>query len=254
MELSIKIFLILLLFSSGLLASEGPKRGFSAAVGIQAKSLLHKRGIVTYGSHQIVPIYSLQLYYPELLLAGSAIYYKLSMSDETLLRARINFNATEDDPLYSTQESKHERVKRRETTEFDLFIEKYFKDDSFLRTQFSRDLNAHEGYYFEFFGRLSLVDLMTPTESKPLVDVGIFSSVGYGSSAHNQYLYGQGADGDSWNNIEYGISVTSPKVIDSFWPTFQLSEFQILGDNKNGSYLRETKAIAVEFLAAFKVW
>lgn len=230
-------------------------KDFSIALGAQYSSLLKKRGIITYGSHQIIPIFSVQLFDPNLLLAGSALYYKIPISgDSFFLRTRLNFNSTNDEPLYETDEDEDERISRDATSEFDLFIEKHFEDDSFLRLQISKDFVAHHGSYGELYGRLSIIDVVGA--KKPLLDLGVFSSIGYGSKEHNEYLYGTRTDieDSSLNNFEYGITLTSPKVIDSFWPTLSISSFQILGKNSEGSLVKERNGAQIELLLAFKVW
>jgi hypothetical protein len=94
-----------------------------ASLGAQYSSLLQKRGIITYDSYQLVPIYALQLGNPDLLLAGSALYYTPRLSKHQLLRLRLNVDSTLDQPLYYTDEDKDERVRRESTSEFDIFYE-----------------------------------------------------------------------------------------------------------------------------------
>lgn len=250
-----RLILILILASSSVYADSFSTKHFSAAVGFQANSLLYKRGIITYEGYQVFPIYSVQLFYPNLLLAGSALYYKIPLSsDSFFLRTRLNFDATNDEPLYITEEEEEDRIRRDTTNEFDLFLEKHFEDNSFIRFQFSKDLVAHHGSYYEVYGRLSLFNLVGASNKGSLLDLGVFASVGYGDEKHNEYLYGIGADKDSLNNLEYGITLTSPRAIDSFWPTLKISSFQILEDNKHGSFVQETSGVSAEVLAAIKVW
>lgn len=230
------------------------KDKFPAAVGVQAKGLLYKRGMTTYEGVQIGPIFSMQLYFEDLLLAGSAIYYKYKVSKNFVLRTRLNFNATDDEANFPEEIDSNRNGKRRNTTELDLYVERYFHDDSFLRFQISKDLVAHHGLYSELFGRLSVLEVLKHKNGYSLLNLGLFALIGHGEKSHNVYLYGDGAASASFNNFEYGISITSPAVIDSFWPTLKVSQFQILGDNLAGSYVDEGKGISVELLAAFKVW
>lgn len=225
---------------------------FEAAVGLQGQSLLYKRGIVTYEGFQLLPVYSIQLFNPDLLLAGSALYYQNKLSDQILLRTRLNFDSTGDDPLYTTSEEENERVRRETTAEWDIFIDYVFSDESFLRLTYSQDLIEHEGQYAEIKGRWAFWDIY-PENSPALIQLGLFSSLGFGSEDHNQYFYGAGAKAGV-NNWEVGLSVTSPKVIDYFWPTFKVSRFEILGEeNRNATFVQEKSGWAVEFLLAFQV-
>ncbi len=230
-------------------------KDFNVALGVQGNSLLYKRGIVTYEGYQIVPIYTVELFNPKLSMAGGALYYKHELSKNLLLRTRLNFDSTLDEPLYKTLEDEGARIRRESTTELDVYLEYTVINDSFFRFLISQDVVAHKGHYFELRGRLALLDLYKKTLQKPLIQLGIFSSIGYGSSEHNGYLYGSGAHTSGFNNLEYGISITSPKVIEQFWPTFKITRFHVLGDNnKEGSYVQETKGWSVEALMAFRVW
>lgn len=247
-----KIILVLtILFSSKLLAINFDKENFSLALGAQGSSLLYKRGIVTYSGYQIIPIYSLNLFNENLLLAGSGLYYKLQASEKSHFWFRLNGNSTPDRPLYSTVDNQDERVERKETSEFDIFYQYEFERSSYLRFNYSKDLKAHKGNYYEFKFRYNIVDI----SNKGLFEIGTFVSLGYGDQRHNEYFYGNGASKSSLNNAEYGISVTSSKAIDNFWPTLKLTRFEILGDeNQNASFVREKSSFTVEALVAFKVW
>ncbi len=229
---------------------------FHVALGGQAESQIYKRGIITYGGSQALPIYAITLFNPDLILAGSALYYKRQFFNKNLfIRTRLNFDSTNDSPLYLTSEKKDDRIRRESTAEFDLFLEYLFPNESFLRLNVSQDLIAHKGHYLELRGRLALFDWLKNPGEKALIQPGLFFAAGYGDSKHNEYFYGAGANTSSFNNIEYGLSVTSPKVIDLFWPTFTISRFNLLGENnKNGSYVQEKNGWAVQALFAFKVW
>ncbi len=252
-----KTFNLILLFfciSVTTKAAVFEKRHFGIAAGLQASSLLYKRGIITYKGYQVFPIYSVQLFNPNLLIAGSAIYLKTPLIGENFfIRTRLNFGATPDKPLYETDEDEDERVERDTTNELDIYVEKHYANGSFLRGQISKDLKAHNGYYYEMFARVSLINFDKVSEPA-LLNVGLFASAGYGDEKHNEYLYGIGANKSGLNNLEYGLSITSPRAIDSFWPTLKISTFQILGDNKEGSFVRETTGTSIEALFAFKVW
>ncbi len=228
---------------------------FDVALGVQGNSLLYKRGIITYEGYQIVPIYTVQLFNPKLFMAGGALYYKHELSKNLLLRTRLNFDSTLDKPLYKTLEDESARPRRESTTELDIYLEYTVINDSFFRFLISQDVIAHKGNYFELRGRLALLDLYKKNLEKPLIQLGIFSSIGYGSSQHNDYFYGKGANKAGFNNLEYGISITSPKVIEKFWPTFKITRFHVLGsNNKEGSHIQETKGWSIEALMAFQVW
>lgn len=232
------------------------KNDFSIAVGGQADSQVHKRGIITYGGFQGIPIYAITLFNPDLILAGSALYYKHQLiKDQLFIRTRLNIDATNDEPLYFTSESEEDRVRRESTAEFDFYLEYLFPNESFLRLNLSQDLVAHKGRYLELRGRLALYDFFKKPGGKALIQPGLFVAAGFGDAKHNEYLYGAGAESSSFNNLEYGLSVTSPRVIDLFWPTFTVTHFQLLGDqNKAGSFVQEDSGWSVQLLFAFKIY
>lgn len=249
-------FLIVLFSLPSLSLGEGFSfKKYDIGVGGMAYSVLYKRGIVTYGGSQFLPLYFVERKDLGLLLAGTSLYYSTYFSEQFLFRGRINFNSTPDDPFLVTQEEREARVVRERTSEFDLTIEYQIPGESFVRILLSQDLKAHLGHYFEVRARWGIVDLYRAAGERPLANLGVFSALGYGDHQHNAYLYGPGAGHSSVNNIEYGVSVTSPKVIDAFWPTFRVSRFELVGnDNLKGGYVQEASGWAVEALAAFALF
>lgn len=248
-----KIGFILLILTTLVQAKDSffSKKDFSVAIGAQGNSLLYKRGIITHKGYQVFPIYAVSLFNPNLLLAGSALYYKLNLGEKFSVRTRLNFDATNDEPLYYTNEDEEDRVRRDKTNELDFFLQYDFTHSSYIRFQSSKDLVAHKGSYYELKIRYDLLD----QGEKRLVQPGLFISAGYGDKDHNTYLYGIGANKDSVNNIEYGFSITSPRAIDNFWPTLKITKFEILGDeNRSGSFVQEREGFSVEALMAFKAW
>ena len=248
------VVLMILVFSQVAKADFFKKDDLESAAGLQYRSLLYKRGIITYEGYQIVPIYSVTLFNPNLLLAGSSLFYKVSLAEKFLFRTRISIDSTEDNPLYFTDEREEDRVRREETSEWDLYLEYLSDPGHYLRFNLSQDLYAHNGTYLELRGRVALVDFLN-RGGEPLIQPALFTAVGSGTANHNEYFYGEGADHAGLNNIEYGIVVTSPKVIDVFWPTLKLTRFEILGDkNRNGSFVQEKEGFSFELLSAFKIW
>ena len=230
------------------------KKHLEVAAGIQANSLLYKRGIITYEGHQLTPIISIKLFHPELLFAGSSLYYKHALPYENLFfRSRLNFNSTQDEPLYYTSEDEDDRVRRNTTNELDGYLEYDGKKQGFLRLQYSQDLSEHHGHYLELRGNFALGNFIKKGKGY-LIQPGLFTAVGYGDKNHNEYFYGDGAEA-SLNNIEYGLLINSPGVIDIFWPTLKITRFEILGDkNREASFAQEKGAWNIELLMAFKVF
>lgn len=242
------IIISLLLFCNITSASFFNKKEFELAVGATSTSINHKRGIITYGGYQVLPLLSVKLFNPDLLFAGSSLYYKLRLgSEKFLLRSRLTFNSTKDTPLTYTTEDEDERVRRDKTSELSLFLEYNFEDGHYILFESTKDLVAHSGEYFELKSRIALLDLK--------LQPGIFFAIGYGDSRHNLYLYGENAAGSGVNNIEYGIDITSPRAIENFWPVFKITRFELVGeDNKKASFVDETSGYAAQLLMAFRIY
>lgn len=249
------LFIIFLLaFMNKTEANSFDKKHLEIAAGIQANSLLYKRGIITYEGYQLTPILSVKLFHPDLLFAGSSLYYKHALfSDKLFFRSRLNFNSTQDKPLYYTSEDEEDRVRRNSTNEIDFYLEYDGNEKGFLRFQYSQDLSEHKGQYLEMRGNLALGNFVKKAKGY-LIQPGLFTAVGYGDKRHNEYFYGDGPN-SSLNNIEYGILINSPGVIDIFWPTFKLTRFEILGEkNREASYVQEKDGWCLELLMAFKIY
>jgi hypothetical protein len=228
---------------------------FKVAVGAQLQSLLQKRGMITYKGPQLVPVLAVQLFHPDWLLTGSALYYQKFLSAHWILRSRLNNNATADDPLLITSEEREDRVRREKTLEWDFYLEYRTSGQSFVRLQYSQDLMAHQGFFTELVARAALFDFFKKGAQGSLLQPGVFASVGAGNSAHNQYLYGAGADRFGLSTVEYGLWLGSPAVIDVFWPTLKVSHFQILGDgNRGASFVQERSGWEVSLLFAFAIF
>lgn len=213
------------------------------ALGAQYSSILHKRGIVTYDGYQLLPIYALSFWDPQVVLAGTALHYKhyLTEDEKNIFRIRLYLDATLDKPLYYTRVKENKNIERETTTELDLFYEYQTSLGSFLRFQWSQDLVASKGSYVELRGFVPFYNFLEGGENnKPILQPGLFVSVGAGNKKHNEYLYGVGAE-DSFgvNNVEYGLYVLSPRAIDSLWPVVKITHFELKGDkNQTASFVK----------------
>jgi hypothetical protein len=240
----------LLIASTASSATVFSKKDFTLALGAQANSLIYKRGIITYEGYQVVPIYSVSLFRKDLFIAGSALYYNLEIINKIRLLSRLNINATKDEPLCITDEKEEERVRRDKTNEFDLFLQYDFTHSSYIRLEYSKDLVAHHGEYTALHLRYDFKDSGAPT----LIQPGLFVSLGQGDKAHNEYLYGAGAD-SGLNNIEYGFSIISPKAIDNFWPTLKITRFEILGnENRDATFVQKKDGISLQLIVAKRLF
>jgi hypothetical protein len=104
------------------------------------------------------------------------------------------------------------------------------------------------------YGYLGLDDIVKGQNRKSLIQPGLFASVGGGNKDHNTYLYGEDAPGFGITNTQYGLAITSPRVIDVFWPTLKISHFELMGDARTASFVKEVKGWQVEALFAFQIF
>jgi len=250
------MFFIITISISSVFAESFSKKHFELAIGAQLNSILYKRGIITYGGSQAFPLVSVKLFHPDLLFAGSSLYYKLDLIKDSLnLRTRLNLNSTGDMPLYESSEDEDKRVERDQTNEFSLYLEYNNDRQDYFRLETTRDLVAHFGVYNEVHANIQLLNFSKGSNKDSLFLLGMFGAVGFGDKSHNEYLYGEGARGYSQNNIEYGLTIKSPKVIDLFWPTFKLTRFEIYGDkNRSAQLVDERDGWSIEILSAFRVF
>lgn len=224
------------------------------ALGLNSSSLSQKRGIITNKGYLVQPLYSINLFNPDLVLAGSSLYFKQNLRAGQALRLRFQANATGDQPLYYTSEKEDERIRREKTSEFSIYYELFSKKESHLRIQYSKDLVAHKGSYIELYTHLSLFDLFKTKDSKRIAQLGIFASLGGGDEKHNQYLYGGDFQSFQKTNYQLGFSILSPDVFDRFWPSLKITKFGLLGDARFGEYVDEKKGLSLEILIAKKVF
>ncbi len=227
------------------------------AAGVEYFSNTYKRGILTYGSGQLIPIYSIDLGTPDIQFAGSSFTFRSFLIDDKLLfRSRIFFDSTFDQPLYFSAEKENDRVRREATNELDLFLEYRFRHRGELTLMLSQDLTAHSGTYAEFGFRAILANLK-PKNNSFLIQPAFFASIGGGNTAHNKYFYGDGASDWSFSNYSMGFSISSPAVIDILYPVLKITYFGLLGDdNQTASYVKkgETTGWNVIALVAFRVF
>ncbi|MCT4641664.1 MAG: hypothetical protein N4A33_05150 [Bacteriovoracaceae bacterium] len=241
---------ILLLCSSASFADYFTKKNFEFAIGATGKSLLYKRGIITYQGYQVVPLVSIVLFNPNLILAGKSLYHKYAFNKNFHIRSRLHFDSTEDHPAYFSDEKKEQRIRREKTNEVLVYFQYDFRPSTYLRFNIAKDIKAHKGQYYELKGRYDFLDF---SKEKKMVNIGLFTAIGYANHLHNRYLYGANTKG--FNNIEYGISMTSPKAIDNFWPVVKLTRFELLNRNiRKGSFVQERDGVSIELLMAKRIY
>lgn len=234
--------------------AEFATKNFAVAVGAEYFSQLDRRGIVTYGSYQLIPIFAVDLFHPSLQLVGSTLNWRQQISDSALYRLRLNFDAANDVPLYYTGEKEAERVRRTTSSEAEFFLE--YTPFSFLETTVNvgTGFGGYSGLYSEASVRLKLGRYLERGKGF-LIEPAITASVGGGSDEHNRYYYGAGSSpGLSYTTV--GISVASPGIIDHFYPWLKIYRSTLLGSNREALNVRQNEREHWTFLilGAVKVW
>ena len=231
------------------------KKDFKLSLGIQGRSLLYKRGMLLYSGVQPIPILAVDVFNPNLIFTLGKIYFKQPLIKDRLnLRLNLAMNAIGDKPLIKSAAEENSYPEREKSTELECYIEYIFEGGSFSRLSIHRDFTTHKSNYYEAGFNINLSSLIGPSEKKGMWQPGAFINLGHGDGKHNEFLYGEGANVASLNNLEYGLIIHSPKVIDIFWPTVKLTSFQILGDeNKSGSLVQKTRQFSFEFLIAKQI-
>jgi hypothetical protein len=230
------------------------KENFGVAVGAEYVSQLDRRGVITYGSFQAFPIFSIDLFHPDLQLVGATLNWKAKTGESVLYRFRLNADASNDSPLYETAEKLNDRVRRPSAGEAEAYLE--LNPFSWLEATFNYGIGF--GGYSGSFGELSFRLKFGQFFERPrghLLEPALFASIGGGTMGHNEYFYGAGAtSGLSYSTV--GISFVSPGIVDHFYPWLKIYRSNLISDSRNASYVRPDEREHWTFLvlAAKKVW
>lgn len=212
--------------------SESEDENWRFSLGAAYVNKLSKRGLTTYGGDQLLPVISLNLGSPRFFISGMTLNYKMTPREDLILRLRLNGNSTYDDPLYPSQESLDARPQRQKTSEGELFWEWTVLPWLEVNGGLSQDLIAHKGYFADLGFRFVLGNF-----KDNLIEPAIFVSQGFGGLAHNEYLYGVGAEaGGAVQTI--GVSVAAPSKVDAFYPVLKISKSWLQRNVQNGAFVR----------------
>lgn len=233
------------------------KKDFAVALGAEYISLLERRGMIVYEGYQLFPIYSVDLFNPDFQLVGSTLNYRWRSEDRRLtFRSRLNLDSTNDSPLYETSEKEKDRIRRSTTSEIEGHVEWYAFQQLELSGNIGQDIGAHGGTHAEITTRVIVGNFWRKENGGAMIQPAFFGTLGGATESHNRYLYGTGAEG-GLSHYAYGFSISSPAVIDTFYPVLKITRFGLLGDsNRSASLVRsdEKEGWQALVLAAFRVW
>ena len=258
-----KLFLILVNFSLATFASEVLSKSphhkgklSSINVGTRYSSILENRGVVFYKDFQLDPILAIFLFDDRLEFLGDSIGYRDFVLDDRI-RLRTRLVSITDKPLFPVNESLRSSSPARDDTfewmnRIEFFFPGYNSDyQTEIDLGISKDLSAHKGSYLELLAKYKIFDFKVgPLSTK--IEPNFFLSLGWGTSAHNQYFYGPESNSDSFNNLAYGFWFAFPEEADRFYPIIQVKHFEVLGKNKEASYAKNrNEGWLISFIATY---
>ena len=259
----LRYFLTLVLFllqivSSHQALSKPHQKGLLSSIdaGVRFSSLLERRGVILYDDFQIDPVITLFFFDDRVEFLGNSIGFRDYLYKD-IIRLRTKFSSVSDDPLFPSRESVRKRFPNRENTyewtnAVEIFIPGY--NEHYLaeiNLNYSKDLKAHHGNYFELKGKIKLFSYQfLDTTWEP----NFVSSIGWGGEKHNQYYYGPDDKQSGLNHYSLGLWLALPDKVDRYYPNFQVKYFSTTQSHENKKYSSGNhEGVLVSFITAFKV-
>lgn len=231
----------------------------SINLGTRFSSILELRGATFYDHLQFDPVIGIFMFDDRFEFLGDSVGYRDFISGRWL-RARTKFNRISDKPLFPRSSSLiGVRNTRRDSIEWSSSLEFFLPayDDTYsqeIDLNFSQDLEAHHGQYFEIKSKTKIIDFKAP-----LLDVKVepnfVASLGWGSSEHNGYFYGNNEAVSGFNNIAYGIQFAFPETADRNYPIILIEGYSVLNAQRKGNLLLDkADGVLIQFIATFGVY
>jgi len=212
-------------------------------MGVFSMSNRVHRGATIYGHPFIFPFVSLSFKSRFFVLDGRGARLRYSLSDKFRLMGGISY-FTDGTPLKLFGDQAPHRNQRDFSLEPWVNLTYALKVIKF-HVRYFQDVIEHFGQYGEL-----RVDLGAPpifSNKRPLMITTLGTSLGFGSTAHSQYLYGpEGAGGVS--NLGVGLSFVFPELFTNITPVASVRWSTILGDsNRSGAYVSDKTSNVVFF-------
>jgi hypothetical protein len=213
----------------------------SLNIGIRYSSILERRGVTLYNDFQVDPVFGIFLLDDKVEIFGDSIsYHDFVFEDKIRLRTRLQ--QISDKPLFPSYASvKDNYPERNDSFEWvvgaEFFLPSYDNDyKAEIDLTYAKDLKEHFGNYLDVLAKVKVYEFNLFNYR---IEPNVFGSVGWGDSAHNQYLYGPSASQDGFNNANYGLWFAFPDEADRYYPILLLSHYSVLGSqNRNAEYAR----------------
>lgn len=236
---------------------EGPwNSGFvsSLNVGFRYSSTLTKRGATMYDNFQLDPVLGVFLFDDRFEFLGDSVGYR-DFVFEKMIRARLRLVAISDDPLFPKKASRLGPSNSRQNTyelnsSLEFFLPQY--DGTYaaeLDLNFSQDIATHHGQYLELVSKTRLFSYREPWAGT-LLEPNAVVSLGYGSKAHNRYLYGDNLQKGGVSYVAAGLQLALPETADRFYPIVLLQYYSTVGSARRGSLVSgKTSGVLLQFIA-----
>lgn len=232
----------------------------SLNLGVRYSSRLEARGATFYDGFQLDPVIALFFFDDRLEFLGDSIGYRDFVFGRSL-RLRSRFARLVDDPLFPRDEAKlGPSNSRPDTVEWIQSLEWFLPayDESYrseIDVSFAQDLQAHHGQYLEVKAKAKILDFVLPVGGAIRVEPNAVATLGWGSGAHNDFLYGSGPREGGFNHLAYGIHIAFPDTADRFYPIVKIERTSLLGVQRRGSLggIRPD-GTTVQFIATFGVF
>ncbi len=226
----------------------------SINLGTRYSSVLTKRGATMYDYFQLDPVLGIFLFDDRFEFLGDSVGYRDFIYEKTI-RARARIVAISDDPLFPKKVSRLGAPNsRQDTYEFaaslELFLPSYTSTYAAeLDLNFSQDVATHHGQFFELVSKTRLFSYREPW-AQTLLEPNAVISLGFGSKAHNQYMYGANSGSGGLSYVAAGLQLALPETADRFYPIVLLQFYSTSGSAQNGSLVADkTSGFLLQFIA-----
>ena len=221
---------------------------FQPALGFAFFSNLSERGATFYESYQVYPVFTLELFHPNLKVYMPNIFYRHRWNEYVLFRGGIN--SVQVEVPYETNEEKKD-YQRKDTFEAVGFVELGLPRYGEWTFRLNQDLSEHNGMSIENRLRWIFYNLNLPGEDSEL-QFALSYTLGVGNKDHNTYFYGKNANEDfGISHHAMGFSISNSE--DHLYPIFELRYYEVLEDKNRAASIAKDKRSGI-FVQLFFVF
>ena len=219
------------------------------AVGLAFFSNISERGATFYEGYQLYPVFTLELFHPNLKIYAPNIFYRHRWNDYILFRGGLN--SVQIETPYTTNKKKKD-YQRKDSFEAIGSVELGIPRHGEFTFRISQDISEHNGIATE--GHLRWIFYNLPIQDSDL-QFALNYALGAGAKEHNIYFYGEGAE-ESFSQNHHSLSFSVSNSEDHLYPIFEVRYYEVLGDkNRRASIAKDkTHGIHVQLFFVFNVF